>query len=50
MRHRNDQFEEIFKLIKDYDNYCDDAIIQSVKLRDISKRFTLVVTDERILR
>lgn len=47
MRHRYDQFEEIYKLIKNYDS--DDAIIQTMKLKEISKCFTKNVTDEKVL-
>ncbi|KAG5678145.1 hypothetical protein PVAND_007840 [Polypedilum vanderplanki] len=47
MRHCSDRFEEICKLIKNYDS--DDVIIQTMRLKEISKFFAKNVTDEKIL-
>lgn len=48
MRHKYDQFEEIYKLIKNID--MDDAIIKTMKLKEILKYFTNSITDEKLLR
>lgn len=48
MRHKIDQFEEIGKLINNFET--EDVIIQSMKLKEIIKIFTKYIVDEKTLR
>ena len=48
MRHKIDQFEEIGKLITNFET--EDVIIQSMKLRELLKIFTKNIVDEKNLR
>ncbi|CAG9801071.1 unnamed protein product [Chironomus riparius] len=47
MRHKNDQFEEIGKLINNFET--EDVIIQSMKLKEILKIFTKNIVDDKTL-
>jgi hypothetical protein len=48
MRHKSEQFEEIYKLINAYDS--NDAIISTMKLKKINESFAKNVTEEKLLR
>ncbi|XP_070499183.1 uncharacterized protein [Chironomus tepperi] len=47
MRHKSDQFEEIGKLITNFET--EDVIIQSMKLKEILKIFTKYIVDDKTL-